>query len=425
RTDPEDDAYGEILRLEATLARADRASGLALERLLRELYVVPNRGKQTNWKPKEACGAVKAELGALKEAQKAYVQASDADLAWALRDDLRGFLDAYERAKSQHAVVDYADLLLRARDVLVRSIPVRRYSQRRFDFILVAEFQDTDPLQAQIAFLLAEDPEAPPAADWREVRLSPGKLFVVGDPKQSIYRFRRADIAIYDEVKRLVAASGGEVLPLTANFRTVPSILAFVNERFRDVFGHPGDPEPRDLDPYRPEVGSQGARTVPLPLPKDRLPEVDDRTVASIRPVLAATVAGFIDDITRVRPWSIRDRADDSVRPARPGDVGLLVRKMTPECIGPFVEELSRQGILYRLVGGSEYYAREEVQALTAVLRAIDNPTDKLAVFAALRSPFFGLSDDDVFQFVASGGKLNPLAPIDEGVRNADLVGPI
>src|SRR5262249_51320081 len=192
------------------------------------------------------------------------------DLAWALRDNLRGFLDAYERAKSQHAVVDYADLLLKARDVLVRSIPVRRYFQRRFDFILVDEFQDTDPLQAQIAFLLAEDPEAPPAADWREVRLRPGKLFVVGDPKQSIYRFRRADTGIYGEVTRRVAASGGEVLPLTANFRTVPSILAFVNERFQDVFSHPCAPEPRDLDAYRTEVASQGARTVALPLPKDR-----------------------------------------------------------------------------------------------------------------------------------------------------------
>src|SRR5262249_35332316 len=119
------------------------------------------------------------------------------------------------------------------------------------------------------------------------------------------------------------------------------------------------------------------------------------------------------------------DRAEDPVRPAGPGDVGLLVRKMTPEFIGPFEEELSRRGILYRLVGGKEYYAREEVQALTAVLRAIDNPADRLAVFAALRSPFFALSDDDVFQFVASGGTLNPLAPIGEGVRNADLVGPI
>ncbi len=96
---------------------------------------------------------------------------------------------------------------------------------------------------------------------------------------------------------------------------------------------------------------------------------------------------------------------------------------MTPEFIGPFEAALAAHAIDYRLVGGKEYYAREEVQALTTVLRAIDNPADRLSVFAALRSPFFGLSDDDVYQFAASGGILNPLAPIGDGVRNGDLVG--
>jgi ATP-dependent exoDNAse (exonuclease V) beta subunit len=422
-TNTDDDAYQQVVALEAFLARANRAEGLALERLGRELYVLAHKGKQENWTPKEACKEAKAELKSLKDAQAAYVLASNADLAWGLRDRLRCFLDAYESAKRGRAVVDYADLLLKARDVLLRSVPVRRYFQRRFDFILVDEFQDTDPLQAEIALLLAEDPRVEPAPVWRTVRLAPGKLFVVGDPKQSIYRFRRADVAIYEEVKGLIQANGGEVLPLTANFRTVPSIVAFVNERFADVFQPPDDPEPRPLDAYRAEVASQGACTVALPLPKDRLPEPAARKVDTIRPLLAATIAGFIEEITRVRPWSIRDRATDSVRPARPGDVGLLVRKMTPEFIGPFEQALAARNIPYRLVGGKEYYAREEVQALTSVLRAIDNPADRLSVFAALRSPFFGLSDDDVFQFTSSGGILNPLAPIRDDVRNADLVG--
>jgi ATP-dependent exoDNAse (exonuclease V) beta subunit len=423
-TNTEDDAYQQIERLEAVQKRADRADGLALERLSRELEVVAHKGQQGNWKPKEACRDAKAELKALKEAQGIYVTASNADLAWALRDRLRGFLDAYEALKRDRALVDFADLLLKARDVLTHVIPVRRYFQKRFDFVLVDEFQDTDPLQAQIAFLLAEDPKAEPAAqDWRGVRLATGKLFVVGDPKQSIYRFRRADIAIYEEVKHLIEANGGEVLPLSANFRTVPSVLAFVNERFDQVFREPEDPQPRPLEATRKEIAREGARTIALALPKDRLPELQERRVGTILPVLARTVAAFIAHITRDRPWSIRDRSHDSVRAARPGDVGLLVRKMTPQFIGPFEEALEAHGIPYRLVGGKEYYAREEVQALTAVLRAVDNPADRLSVFAALRSPFFGLSDDDVLQFVASGGILNPLAPIREGVKNAALVG--
>ena len=99
-------------------------------------------------------------------------------------------------------------------------------------------------MQAEIVALLAENPATPPAADWRQVELLPGKLFIVGDPKQSIYRFRRADLQVYEAVKTLVRRCGGDVLPLTANFRTVPSVIEFVNDRFREVFVQPGDPEP-------------------------------------------------------------------------------------------------------------------------------------------------------------------------------------
>jgi ATP-dependent exoDNAse (exonuclease V) beta subunit len=315
-------------------------------------------------------------------------------------------------------VVDFQDLLLRARDVLTRSLPVRRYFQRRFDFILVDEFQDTDPLQAEIAFLLAEDPEAEPAPDWRTCRLAPGKLFVVGDPKQSIYRFRRADIAVYEEAKRLIETSGGEVLALTTNFRTVPSILGFVNERFDAVFAdREVDPEPRPLVAYREEVDRKGARTLALVVPPERLPGDGDRRVGTLGPIVAETVAAFLDEITHRRPWSIRD--GDGVRPARPGDVALLVRRMVPDFIEAYEKALTAHGVPFRLVGGKQYYARDEVRGLANVLRAVDNPADRLAVFAALRSPFFGFSDDDLWQLVAAGGSLNYLAPVPGHARSA------
>ena len=314
--------------------------------------------------------------------------------------------------------MDFQDLLLRARDVLQSSIPVRRYFQRRFDFVLVDEFQDTDPLQAEIAFFLAEDAEGEPAADWRGCRLKPGKLFVVGDPKQSIYRFRRADIAVYEEAKRLVEGGGGETLALTTNFRTVPSIVSFVNERFGEVFVDPDlDPDPRPLVAHRDEVERGGARTLALAVPPERLPEDGDRKVGTIVPLIAATVAAFLDQITRVRPWSLRD--GDGVRPARPGDVALLVRRMSPDFIEHYERALTAQGVPFRLVGGKDYFARDEVRAFANVLRAVDNPADRLAVFAALRSPFFGFSDDDLWQLVAKGGTLNYLAPVPPGFRGA------
>ena len=362
-TNRDDGAYRSVLDLESDLAQAERLDPASRERFFRELHVVYSRGQQANWKPKDACTATKAELKAVREAQEAYVAASSAHLAWALRDRLRGFLAAYEKAKADAAVVDFQDLLLRARDVLQSSIPVRRYFQRRFDYVLVDEFQDTDPLQAEIAFLLAEDPEGEPAADWRGCRLKPGKLFVVGDPKQSIYRFRRADIAVYEETKRLVEGSGGETLALTTNFRTVPSIVSFVNERFDEVFADRDlDPAPRPLVAHRDEVDRGGARTLALAVPPERLPEDGDRKVGSVVPAIAATVAAFLDEITRQRPWSVRD--GDGVRRARPGDVALLVRRMSPGFIEHYERALTARGVPFRLVGGKEYYARDEVRAL-------------------------------------------------------------
>ena len=109
---------------------------------------------------------------------------------------------AYEEQKSRRGVLDFLDLLLRARDLLRDDAAVRQALQRRFTHIFVDEFQDTDPLQAEILLLLAADD--PWANDEAAARPVPGKLFVVGDPKQSIYRFRRADVALYERIKQRV-----------------------------------------------------------------------------------------------------------------------------------------------------------------------------------------------------------------------------
>ena len=285
------------------------------------------------------------------------------------------------------------------------------------------EFQDTDPLQAELVAFLAEDSSTAPAVDWRQVRLLPGKLFVVGDPKQSIYRFRRADLQVYEEVKALVLRCGGAVLPLTANFRTVPSVIAFVNERFRGIFVEPGDPDPIDLEPYRDEVDANGARAVALTVPPGHMP--DDKRVEARRGVVAETIASFIDDITRLNPWTVYDARIKGTRPARPGDVAILVRKMTPEFVAPFEDGLRARQVNYHLVGGKEYLARDEVRALAAVLRAIDNPADRLSLVQALRSPFFAVSDADLFHFVSTKGVLNINAPQGDEVAKRDLFEPV
>src|SRR5216684_4272546 len=139
----------------------------------------------------------------------------DADLAACLREELRPLCAAYEELKERAGCLDFLDLLLRARDLVRGDAGVREELQRRFTHLFVDEFQDTDPLQAEILLLLAADD--PRERDWRRVRPVAGELFLVGDPKQSIYRFRRADVALYERVKRQLVAAGAALLDLSVS----------------------------------------------------------------------------------------------------------------------------------------------------------------------------------------------------------------
>ena len=174
------------------------------------------------------------EVLALRDQAKAnldaFIEASDADLAPLLHDALQTPIAAYEVLKAKAGRLDFLDLLIKARDLIRDSAAVRGELQRRISHFFVDEFQDTDPLQAEILLLLAADD--PGQTDWRAVRPVPGKLFLVGDPKQSIYQFRRADVALYEEVKERLRHVGAEVLHLSTSFRSPPSIQSFVNLAF-------------------------------------------------------------------------------------------------------------------------------------------------------------------------------------------------
>src|SRR5262249_50402344 len=156
----------------------------------------------------------------------------------------------------------------------------------------IDEFQDTDPLQAEILLLLAADD--PSVTDWRAVRPLPGKLFLVGDPKQSIYRFRRADVTLYEDIKRRLLAVRAEVLHLSTSFRAPPSIQRFVNDAFAPAIG--ADAEASGyvpLKPSRPEIaGRPTIIALPIPKPYGDFGNIID---ARINESLPGAVGAFID----------------------------------------------------------------------------------------------------------------------------------
>jgi ATP-dependent exoDNAse (exonuclease V) beta subunit len=413
-SDPGDSAVGLILAF-AEQARAIEhvAPESRVAFALRDVKPAPpsNRGRKANWSD-GILEDVRARAAALKERRDEVAADLAHNAAVELLTWLRGYVDAYEETKLRLGLLDFEDLLIKARDVVRDNFEVRDHFKRAFARILVDEFQDTDPLQCEIAFFLAEK-EGGRARDWKEVELEPGKLFLVGDPKQSIYRFRRADIEIYEEAKRHV---GGEaLLELIENFRTRPPIIDEVNAVFESRMvppesGRRYQPDYAPLVPHRKADG-QGPGVVILtpggPLEKGTGTDV-------VREAEAASVAAFIAKVRDERSLRVYDRALEDWRPVELKDVAILFHSMTG--LDVYEQALRDFGLEYRIAGGKKFYTRREVKELATVLAAVEDPHDEAAVVGALRSPFFGASDEDILLHRWRTGSMNYLTdPAAEG----------
>ena len=382
-----------------------------------------NDGRQAAWGGKEN----KARMGELLDAcveqlahatnqYGAYIAELALGVAW------RFARYAAERQLTL-GLLDFADLLGKARDVL-RDFTVRRYFQRRFRYLLVDEFQDTDPVQAEMLFLLAE--REPRARHWTDVQLEPGKLFLVGDPKQSIYRFRGADIATYQRVREhLTHDRGAELLAITANFRTVQPIIAWVNAVFETVFGGQtatgaGTEDSRALTrgrsapPMRVDyVPLEAVRNSPDGEPRVLVIEIphesDKPKAAELRRREAALIAELLADVAAGR-WTVTERVGgrERQRPAGVGDVLVLFPTFTD--IDIYERALRDADLPYRIEGGRTYFGRREVSDAILGLRAIDDAAAPLATYAALHSSLFGFSDDELLAFHQAGGRFDYLS---------------
>ncbi|HEX7085022.1 MAG TPA: UvrD-helicase domain-containing protein [Vicinamibacterales bacterium] len=342
---------------------------------------------------------------------------ANADLAALLREDLQECLQRYEALKRAEGALDFLDLLLRAR-ALLRDVPaVRRALRRRITHLFVDEFQDTDPLQAEILILLAGEPDADegPGLDWRDVRPRPGALFIVGDPKQSIYRFRRADVATYREVCSWLLERGAERAELSTSFRSVPGIQRLVNAAFEPVMnGDARTLRPRyvPLTPHREDDPTQPA-VVALPVPEPY--GVRNVTRTAIEKSLPDAVAAFIEWLVQSSGWHVLepDRITGRLQrvPVAARHVCLLFRRLTSwgtDVTRPYVEALEAREIPHLLVGGKSFHAREEVETLRTALAAIEYPDDELSVFGTLRGALFAIGDDVLLEYRHAAGRLHP-----------------
>jgi len=397
----------DVLRasLDAFVGFAERSralAGLELGTFLARLPTIrKNVGFRPHWRAPGAFEEAKAIAEWSHQAAQTWSASLGSSLHGRLVKALLGVVALYEKKKAERGMLDFLDLLLKTRDALRDHESVRRYFRSRFRLLLIDEFQDTDPLQVEIARLLSGD--------------QPGALLVVGDAKQSIYRFRRADVRLFQRASQEAARKPGHaVLQLTQSFRSRPAILRFVNRVFAEVIRESPDAEQPRYEAISPPAGLDDSPAV-IALRFDPGFEED-----RLLPEEARALVAWISRAAKGK-LEVRDGQTGVQRKSRAGDVLVLVRRMTQ--LRDLEEALEAADLHYTIDGGKSFFGRPEVHELLAALRAIDDPSDRVALVAALRSSLFGISDRDIASYVLSGGTLW-LDAIDTSRPGADALGP-
>ena len=394
--------------LDEVLPAARAALDLTPDRKLALLASHPKRfpgrfsvGTKGNWPDVSEARALAAAVG---EARNQLVgRANDEVLRHLLVLVARSVLQGAE-ARRDSGGLEFHDLLVLARSLLRSNDEARSALHRRYRYLLLDEFQDTDPIQIDLAVLVATTVQHPAATHWAELAVEPGRLFFVGDPKQSIYRFRRADIALFLQARQHYgqAAAGGGSARLSSNFRSVKPVVGWINAMFGSAMAQevPGaQPAYEPLHAHR--QADSGADHRPL-----LLGGVHETgcLAAEVRRREAADVARVLSDIAqRPQAWPVYDRRVEAWRPARLDDVTILLPTRTSL---PFLREaLDGAEVPYQLATGTLVYDTQEVSDVLAVLRAVADPGDKISLVAALRSALYACSDVDLFRYYEAGGR--------------------
>lgn len=322
----------------------------------------------------------------------ALLQAASGQVLAALIDEARPMLERYREHKRASAQLDFDDLIYAARDLLRDHEAVRQALGQRYAKVLVDEFQDTDPLQAEIFWRLCGDPVEDPR-DWVSFRIRPGALFLVGDPKQAIYRFRGADVGAYVQARTAFSGQDADgLVSISTNFRSCASILTFVNERFEAILSADGQPGFTALDPFHDDRGGVCVAAIDIAV-------ADENGKASAeqqRDAEADAVAELCARLIGSHP--VLDRKAGAERACQPGDIALLAP--TGADLWRYEEALERHGIPVATQAGKGLFRRQEVQDLIALTRVLADRRDTLALGALLRGPLVGLSEEQLLDVV-------------------------
>ena len=305
----------------------------------------------------------------------------------------------YASLRRTRGALEFSDLLVLARNLLLENEQVRQEVSSRYDALLIDEYQDTDPLQVEIVTLIASRRRSSGSFRWWEMteEIPPGKLLFVGDPKQSIYRFRRADVSLFLKTRDTI---GGQVLELNTNFRSSSKVLEWINQIFRPLM--PGGDTPGGITYSNLHSGLQHP---PLSgsgvsLFGEELQEKAGAIRQKEADAVAAIALGALTDRLQI-PVS-RGDASAGTRDIRLSDIAILM----PRRAGlPALEDsLRKLGIPYRVESQSLLFATEEARIARNLLKAVEDPTDQVAIVAALKGPGFACTDQELYDYHRRGG---------------------
>ena len=330
-----------------------------------------------------------------KDRYEACVAAHEAVQAYAagrllhlLSAEVRTVLDRFAAAKRETAVIDFDDLLVRCRILLATHPVVRDALKHRFAAVLVDEFQDTDPLQCEILWRLTAEPAAgDDDAPWQAWRPRPGALFLVGDPKQAIYRFRGADVASYVSARNgILGHDEAAVVSVSRNFRSVDAILDWVNGRFAGPLSADGQPGFAALF-TDVAAGSESLSVATIKI------EAESTFAEDLRDAEAEAVATLCRRLIGTLP--LRDG-----RLCQADDIALLAPSGTE--LWRYEKALEDVGIAVSTQAGKGFFRRQEVHDLVALARVLADGRDTLALGALLRGPLVGLTEEALLDATAA-----------------------
>jgi ATP-dependent helicase/nuclease subunit A len=393
-------------------ARAAQNWDAVLASLTALRKAISTQGQKANW---DDIATVREAMVALRDIYEEHLKFLAEKSRFAVDEQLAEHLPAVHRLLDQTLLeyqrlkedrLDFDDLEGLTANLLTTHPEVRAQIQAELRAVLVDEFQDTNDRQRQIVYALTRFSPLP-SGEWLGVRASVD-LFVVGDSKQSIYRFRSADVTVFRQVQSDIQSSGGELIDLNLTFRAHKPLLGSLNYLLAPILGEEDDPARPYAVPFAPlKAYRQNPVRENIQPPFIEFHLGLGESADEGRQAAAQSLANRLRELHQTEGFDW-------------GDMALLFRSSTAFPI--YESALEAAGIPFVTVAGRGFYDRPEIRDLLNILAAIADPTDDLALVGLLRSPAFALPDAEIYKLRYLDNSTAPVSLLESLKRNTQHV---